>query len=71
MTSYDRLPFNSFLIALFENSKPSEQSLVSNNRWEWARCIAQVEKEDMKEKIKDSNFIALSLDEVTTIDNTS
>ena len=25
----------------------------------------------MKEKIKDSNFIALSLDEVTTIDNTS
>lgn len=42
-----------------------------NIRWEWARCLAQVEKEDMKEKIKDSNFIALSLDEFIAIDNTS
>ena len=32
-------------------------------------CTCQ--KKDMKEKIKDLNFIALSLDEVTPIDNTS
>ena len=42
-----------------------------NNGWEWAKYLAQVEIEDMKESIKNSNFIALSLDEVTAIDNTS
>ena len=42
-----------------------------NSGWEWASCIAQVEIEDVQRKIKESTFIALSLDEVTTIDNTS
>lgn len=42
-----------------------------NNGWECASCLAEVEKEDVKAKIKESNFIAVSLHEVTTIDNTS
>lgn len=35
-----------------------------------ASCLVQVEKEDMKAKLKQLHFIALSLNEVTTIDNT-
>ena len=42
-----------------------------NNRWECESCLSEVEKKNIKEKFKESNFIALSLDEVTTIDNTS
>ena len=42
-----------------------------NSGWEWASCIAQVEIEDVQRKTKESTFIALSLDEVTTIDNMS
>ena len=49
---------------------PNSHWLV-NNGWEWAICLAHVKKEDMKESIKDLNFIALSLDEVIAIDNTS
>lgn len=41
-----------------------------NSGWEWASCNAQVEIEDVQRKIKESTFIALSLDEVMTIDNT-
>ena len=39
--------------------------------WEWAKYLAQVEKDDMKEKIAKARFFSLSLDEVTVIDNTS
>ena len=39
--------------------------------WEWEKYISQVEKDDMKEKIVGARFLSLSLDEVTTIDNTS
>ena len=39
--------------------------------WEWGKYIAQVEKDDMKEKIANATFLSLSLDEVTAIDNTS
>eukprot|EP01018_Ginkgo_biloba_P021064 Gb_14268 [translate_table: standard] len=39
--------------------------------WEWARYLAQVEMEDLQEKIRTSRFLALSLDEVTAIDHTS
>ena len=42
-----------------------------NSKQELASCIAQVEIEDVQRKIKDSTFIALSLDEVTAIDNIS
>ena len=42
-----------------------------NSGWEWASYLADVVKKNIKATIKESNFIALSLDEVTTIDNTS
>ena len=42
-----------------------------NSGWEWASYLAKVVKENIKEKIKESNFIALSLDEVIAIENTS
>ena len=64
MTNYPSIP--TLLHFLKTQNYPNSHWSV-NNGWEWARCLAQVEKEDMKEKIKDSNFIALSLDEVTTI----
>ena len=39
--------------------------------WEWGKYLAQVEKDDMKEKIANAKFFSLSLDKVTAIDNTS
>ena len=42
-----------------------------NSGWEWASYLGEVVKENIKAKIKESNFIALSLDEVTTMENTS
>lgn len=42
-----------------------------NSGWEWASCLAEFEKQDIKERIRESNFIALSLDEAMTIDNMS
>ena len=39
--------------------------------WEWERYLSQVENDDLKEKIANARFFSLSLDEVTTIDNTS
>ena len=42
-----------------------------NSGWEWASYLAEVVKKNIKSKIKESNLIALSLDEVTAIDNTS
>ena len=39
--------------------------------WEWEKYLAQVEKDDMKENIANATFLSLSLDEFTTIDNTS
>ena len=42
-----------------------------NSGWDWEICLAKFEKEDIKAKFKKSNFIALSLDELTAIDNTS
>lgn len=39
--------------------------------WEWEKYLAQEEKDDMQEKIANDRFLSLSLDEVTTIDNTS
>ena len=51
------------------NYSSSHWSMTSG--WEWAQYLAQVEKEDMKEKIASATFLSLSLDEVTAIDNTS
>ena len=39
--------------------------------WEWARYLTQVEKDVLKQEISNARFLALSLDEVTAIDNTS
>ena len=39
--------------------------------WEWAKYLAQVEKDDLKEKIANVGFFSLYLDEVTSIDNSS
>jgi hypothetical protein len=39
--------------------------------WEWGKYLTQLEKDDMKENIANSRCLSLSLDEVTTIDNTS
>jgi hypothetical protein len=39
--------------------------------WEWEKYLAQVEKDDIKEKIANARFVSLSLDEVIAIDNTS
>ena len=62
----DYTKYLSFIQVL--NFPSSHQSIMSGH--EWARCLAQVEKDDMKEKIVDARFFSLSLDEVTTIDNT-
>lgn len=39
--------------------------------WEMASYLAEVEKKNVHERVKESNFISLSLDEVTTVDNTA
>ena len=39
--------------------------------WEWEKYLAQVENDDIKEKIANATFLSLSLDEVMAIDNTS
>jgi hypothetical protein len=68
MTNYpDYMKYLSFL--QMPNFPSSHWSLTSG--WEWEKYIAQVEKDDMKEKIASARFVSLYLDEVTTIDNTS
>ena len=39
--------------------------------WEMASYLAEVEKKNVQERVKESKFISLSLDEVTMLDNTS
>ncbi|KAH9323967.1 hypothetical protein KI387_043908 [Taxus chinensis] len=39
--------------------------------WEMAKCLSMIEKEDLKENVKKANFISLSIDEVTAVDNTA
>ena len=51
------------------NFPSSHWSLSSG--WEWGKYLAQVENDDMKEKIANATFLSLSLDEVMAIDNTS
>lgn len=36
-----------------------------------SKCLALVEIDDLRKKVKKIKFISLSLDEVTTIDNTT
>ena len=51
------------------NFPSSHWSLSSG--WEWGKYLAQVEKDDMEEKIVNATFLSLYLEEVTAIDNTS
>lgn len=39
--------------------------------WKMENCLAEVEKKNVQERVKESKFILLSLDEVTTVDNTA
>ena len=68
MTDYPE--YKNYLSFLDVSNFPSSHwSIMSNS--EWAKYLDQVEKDDLKEKIANSIFFSLSLDEVTTIDNTS
>lgn len=68
MTDYlDHMKFLSFHQVL--NFPYSHWSVTSG--WGWEGYLAQAEKDDFKEKIANARFLALSLDEVTTKDNTS
>ena len=49
---------------------PSSHWCLSSG-WEWGKYLAQVEKDDMKEKIANATFLSMYLDEVTAIDNNS
>lgn len=49
---------------------PNSHWSVSSG-WEWATYMSEVIKEDLREIVNRSQFISLSLDEVTAIDNTS
>ena len=51
------------------NFQSSHWSLSSG--WEWGKYLAQVEKDDKKKNIANASFLSFSLNEVTTIDNTS
>eukprot|EP01018_Ginkgo_biloba_P020839 Gb_12925 [translate_table: standard] len=62
--------YMNFLSFLEVSNFPTSHWSISSG-WEWARYLAQVEMEDLLEKIQNSIFLALSLDEVTAIDNTS
>lgn len=42
-----------------------------NSGWDLVSCLAKVEINDLRERVKESNYIALFLEEVTTMDNTS
>ena len=68
MTDYpDHRKLLSFLQV--PNFPSSHWSVTSG--WGWAGYLAQVEKDDLKEKIANARFLALSFDVVRDIDNTS
>ena len=68
MTDYPN--YKKYLSFLDVSNFPSSHWSVTSG-WEWEKYPSQVEKDDLKEKIVNARFFSLSLDEVTTIDNTS
>jgi hypothetical protein len=62
--------YKNFISFLEVSNFPSSHWSVTSG-WEWEKYLAQVEKDDLKEKIANARFFSLSLDEVTSIDNTS
>lgn len=65
------LPSNSGLLHFLKVPNYPNRHWSVNSGWEQAICLAEVDKEDVKEKIRESNFIAFSLDEVMAVENTS
>ena len=63
MTNYPKMTKYLYFIQV-PNFPSSHWSLLSG--WEWGKYLAQVEKDDMKEKIANATFLTLSLDEVTS-----
>ena len=59
-----------YLFFLQVSNFPSSHWSVTSG-WEWEIYLTQVEGDDLKYKITNARFLALSLDEVTAIDNTS
>ena len=68
MTDYPE--YKNYVSFLNVSNFPSSHLSVTSG-WEWEKYLAQVEKDDLKEKIANARFFSLSLDEVTSIDNTS
>ena len=68
MTYYPE--YKNYVSFLDVSNFPSSHGSVTSF-WAWEQYLAQVEKEDLKENIANAIFFSLSLDEVTTIDNTS
>ena len=68
MTDYPKM--TKYLSFIQVPKFPSSHWSLSSG-WEWGKYLAQVEKDDMKEKIANATFLSLSLDEVMDIDNTS
>ena len=68
MTNYPN--YQNYVSFLEVSNFPSSHWFVTSG-WEWTKYLAQVEKDDLKEKIANAIFFSLYLDEVTTIDNTS
>ena len=66
----DYLEYKNYVSFLDVSNFPSSHRFVTSG-WEWAKYLAQVEKDDLKEQIANARFCSLSLDEVTAIDNTA
>ena len=68
MTDY---PYYKNYVSFLEvlNFPSSCWSITSD--WEWEKYVAQVKKDDLKEKIEKPYLFSLYLDEVTAIDNNS
>jgi hypothetical protein len=66
----DYLDYKKYLSFLQVSNFPSSHWYITSG-WEWERYITQVENDSMKEKIANARIFSFSLDDVTTIDNTS
>jgi hypothetical protein len=62
--------YKNFIYFIEVSNFPSSHWSVTSG-WKWEKYLAQVEKDGLKENIANARFFSLSLDEVTTIDNTS
>ena len=68
MTYYSK--YKNYVYFLDVSNFPSSHWSITSG-WEWAKYLAQVEKDDLKENTANNILFSLYLDKVTTIDNTS